>query len=175
MTSNEYNLKFCVLPGQSHNVETTGLFLGNDLVRRAGGEFNSRRGSGCSQTGESSSSNLSHQLGTELMRRGSSCSRIVSECSNLGDIAEDEIRVLQQGAYLLTTYRKNSCEQWQKKGVITNSTEHIPFAEDDQKIPHLLWNLKVYFHIYITPPSLFSVKSSPAQNLIAFRSSSNIS
>jgi hypothetical protein len=40
------------------------------------------------------------------MRRGSSCSRIVSECSNLGDIAEDEIRVMQQGAYLLTIYRK---------------------------------------------------------------------
>lgn len=109
MTSNEYNLKFCtMLPGQSHNVESTGLFLGNDLVRQAGGEFNSRRSSGCSQLGESSSSNLSHQLGTELMRRGSSCSRIVSECSNLGDIAEDEIRVVQQGAYLLTIYRKKT-------------------------------------------------------------------
>lgn len=107
MTSNEYNLKFCtMLSGQSHNVEITGLFLGNDLVRRVGGEFNSRRSSGCSQMGESSSSNPTHQLGTELIRRGSSCSRIVSECSNLGDIAEDEIRVVQQGAYLLTIYRE---------------------------------------------------------------------
>lgn len=99
MTSNVYNLKVhTMLPGLSHNVETTGLFVGNDLVRQAGGEFSSRRGSECSQTAESSSSNLGHQLGTELMRRGSSCSRIVSECSNLGDIAEDEIRVVQQGA-----------------------------------------------------------------------------
>ena len=103
MTSNVCNLKFyTMLPGLAHNVETTGLFLGSDLVRRAGGEFNSRRGSECSQTGESSSLNLTNQLGTELMRRGSSCSRIVSECSGLGDIAEDEIRVVQQGTYLLT-------------------------------------------------------------------------
>jgi hypothetical protein len=37
------------------------------------------------------------------MRRGSSCSRIGSECSSLGDIAEDEIHVLQQGTLLTDT------------------------------------------------------------------------
>jgi hypothetical protein len=82
---------------------------------------------------------------------------------------------MQQGAYLLTIYIEKQLWTVTKKWVITNSMEHIPYAEDDQKIIHLLWNLKVYFHIYITPPSAFSVKSSPAQNLIAFRFSSNIS
>jgi len=28
--------------------------------------------------------------------------------------------------------------------------EHIAYAEDGQKIPHFLWNPKVYFHIYIS-------------------------
>lgn len=89
-----------MLSGLAHNVGTTGLFLGSDLVRQGCGEFSSRRGSECSQTGAISSSNLSHQLETELMRRGSSCGRIVSECNSLGDIAEDEIRVMQQGTFL---------------------------------------------------------------------------
>ncbi|XP_069690640.1 uncharacterized protein [Periplaneta americana] len=81
-----------------------GLFLGSDIGRRIGveslsrrgSESSSRRGSECSRSGDSICSNLSRQLGSDLVRRGSNCSRMGSECSSLGDIAEDEIRVLQQ-------------------------------------------------------------------------------
>ncbi|KAJ4442698.1 hypothetical protein ANN_04287 [Periplaneta americana] len=89
-------------PGEFH-----GLFLGSDIGRRIGveslsrrgSESSSRRGSECSRSGDSICSNLSRQLGSDLVRRGSNCSRMGSECSSLGDIAEDEIRVLQQGIH----------------------------------------------------------------------------
>lgn len=92
-----------MLPGIAYNLETAGLFLGSDISHQAGAEVSSRRGSACSRSGDTSCSNQNRQLGTDLMRRGSSCSRIGSECSSLGDIAEDEIHVLQQGTLLTDT------------------------------------------------------------------------
>ncbi|XP_023704673.1 uncharacterized protein LOC111862989 isoform X2 [Cryptotermes secundus] len=96
-------------PGTAHSLETIGRRAVGELGSRRGSECScsnlsqqlgtelARRGSSCSRRGsECSCSNLSQQLGTELARRGSSCSRIGSECSSLGDIAEDEIRIVQQ-------------------------------------------------------------------------------
>jgi hypothetical protein len=89
-----------MLTGTAHSPAATGLFMGTDAGCRAVGESGSRRGSECSRSGESACSNLNQQLGTQLIRRGSSCSRIGCECSSLGDIAEDEIRIVHEGTVL---------------------------------------------------------------------------
>jgi hypothetical protein len=108
MTNSVYHIQFCAMsPGLVLNMETAGPFLGSDIGRRAGGESSSRRGSECSRSGESSCSIVSHQLGTDLTRRGSSCSRIANECSSLGDMAQDEICVMQHGTIFTEMGPKN--------------------------------------------------------------------